>query len=813
MTSRKVTITGALNISRILGGFRSIRREVKSTSQDMKGSARETKVFTRNLTEAEKKAIKMAAEVSVISNRIDAARKKTGLFNATLTLTDRLFKKIATSSMAAVMAGFRRLPAVAGASFSILTSIFRRAFGFLRSVATDAFGTITTWTRRLAIGITGIGAAAVWSANRQRQAYNELDRNLRRNGTTLDDYRRRLERLTNVAKGRSVRGDDSIVQVLNAAFQYDASLSLAERLIPAAINFAAVRGITPGEAAERIAKTFAGTPGELGEQLPSLRIAMRNMNEEQRFQYLRGGGAIDVVQQLYGGRTGWDAAQAERDAAPWKTLLDRFDDLLQRIGDALLPTVDRITTKITKVLEDLEKYRWGALFNNIWDIVANRGQETMVAIGRSLGVAMQGATRVFGASLSYAIQGAAPVLAALFDQAIESSSLGDALRKMGINVPTQFGAISGNMTATYVEQMRNNPRGLRRLWQAAQGRSWTQGWDFNQFREAYNTAADIYAAHGRMTPAWESLFRDANARGVLATTPGGTTPTLMGGWRDIAPNARRISTNRIANRLGLAGDRTAQYLGELRQIGSQTTGAIRGIWTGPSPMGGPPLFNTAAYPNGGSPSTAGLGVWGPSVTTPAAEAPAAPSSSVPRWMTSGFSTTVSGGGGMGGAAGGGGGVGAPIGGGGGSRGGSTGYYSNHILSAVNRSFDQVAQANFALVGATQTATEAVLSLLGLRQVGDKLEGLYEATAAAQVMADYSQFIYTGPGARSGSRGGGRAPLRPFGRGGWEGRYTPTGADYQVLLQGDDPEVAHFRRRWDHRQSQSNVAGRLPMGVS
>jgi len=186
----------------------------------------------------------------------------------------------------------------------------------------------------------------------------------------------------------------------------------------------------------------------------------------------------------------------------------------------------------------------------------------------------------------------------------------------------------------------------------------------------------------------------------------------------------------------------------------------------------------------------------------------ATAAAAPGWRTSGSTTTVTGGGpgafGMGAG-------GSPV---------------DVMANRVAGSFEMVERANRSMAVSIERAREMIdvrMAEISRRHdpnwpwLEPKDPRDLEREAIAELMSEGAfrdQASGVLPTLRRGptfkSEGG---AFRPFGRGAWEsGGYQATAADYQVLLGGNDPAVDHYRRRWDHRQAQANVAGRLPVGA-
>lgn len=182
--------------------------------------------------------------------------------------------------------------------------------------------------------LTALAAVSVKNADTQQQAEAKLLTALR----GREDIQQRLIKSAAALQGRSTLGDEAII----AQQAFLASLGLTEQQINDTIEAAAQLSYATGmqleSAVKNLAKTYGGLAGELGESIP----AMKQFTKEQMQQ----GAAVKFVNDNY---KGFAETAAATGSGPLKQLKNQFGDLLEQVGNILIPVMNKLVNALKTV--------------------------------------------------------------------------------------------------------------------------------------------------------------------------------------------------------------------------------------------------------------------------------------------------------------------------------------------------------------------------------------------------------------------------------------------------------------------------------
>lgn len=183
--------------------------------------------------------------------------------------------------------------------------------------------------------LTAFAAASIKAFDTQAKAESKLLTALNGNKKAFDNLTKSAKAFQNV----SLFGDEEII----AQQAYLASLGLTEsqinKVIAASMDLASATGETLQFGVRNLAKTFGGLTGELGESIP----ALKNLTKEQ----LIAGEAVDIVAQQFKGQA---EAASKAGAGPLKQLTNRFGDLVEKIGELLLPLLNQLISVVDTMI-------------------------------------------------------------------------------------------------------------------------------------------------------------------------------------------------------------------------------------------------------------------------------------------------------------------------------------------------------------------------------------------------------------------------------------------------------------------------------
>ena len=192
----------------------------------------------------------------------------------------------------------------------------------------------TDMSKYITAPITAMAGVSVAAANTQLQAEAKLLTALQ----GRSDVQQRLIAQAAELQSRSTLGDEAIIEQQ----AYLAALGLSEQQIGATIEAAAqlsaALNMDLGSAVKNLGKTFGGMTGELGEGIP----ALKNLTKEQ----LQAGEAIKYVNDNY---KGFAETAAQTGTGPLVQLKNTLGDIAESFGVILLPTVQKIATKLKEM--------------------------------------------------------------------------------------------------------------------------------------------------------------------------------------------------------------------------------------------------------------------------------------------------------------------------------------------------------------------------------------------------------------------------------------------------------------------------------
>lgn len=136
-------------------------------------------------------------------------------------------------------------------------------------------------------------AAGVDAAVKQEDAMRRLNTALELTGEASDAALGAFAEFANEMEASTRFGDDVIVSQLAIAKSFGVSNEAAQELVKAAADLATATGVTLDTAVDQLGKTYSGSTGLLGKQLPIL----KELTAEQ----LKNGEAVRIIAERYGG--------------------------------------------------------------------------------------------------------------------------------------------------------------------------------------------------------------------------------------------------------------------------------------------------------------------------------------------------------------------------------------------------------------------------------------------------------------------------------------------------------------------------------
>lgn len=225
--------------------------------------------------------------------------------------------------------GLKKATVKLGADISEFTNKMQKASRSFKKMGKNIQRAGKTMSMSLTAPLTAFAAASIKAFDTQAKAEAKLMTALHGNKKAFDNLTKSARALQNV----TTFGDEEII----AQQAYLASLGLTtdqiKEVIAASMDLAAGTGQTLEFGVRNLAKTFGGLTGELGESIP----ALKNLTKEQ----LMAGEAVDVVAKQFKGQA---EAAAQAGAGGLKQLSNRFGDLMEKIGELLLPILNKLVS-------------------------------------------------------------------------------------------------------------------------------------------------------------------------------------------------------------------------------------------------------------------------------------------------------------------------------------------------------------------------------------------------------------------------------------------------------------------------------------
>lgn len=195
-------------------------------------------------------------------------------------------------------------------------------------------------SKSLTVPLTALGAVALSNAETQIQAESRLMTAL---GGRADVQQRLLSQASEI-QSRSVIGDEVII----SQQAYLASLGRTEQeikdMIEASVQLSAATGMSLESAVKNLAKTYGGLTGELGESIPQL----KEMTAEQ----LKNGDAVKFVLNNY---KCYAETAASNGLGAMKQLKNAWGDLLEQVGNAMMPFVTKVSRMLGVVVSAMQR--------------------------------------------------------------------------------------------------------------------------------------------------------------------------------------------------------------------------------------------------------------------------------------------------------------------------------------------------------------------------------------------------------------------------------------------------------------------------
>jgi hypothetical protein len=316
---------------------------------------------------------------------------------------------------------------------------FSRALGGVRGQFTELTnfikgGFIVGAIQQAGQAISQFIGQSVEAFNTQAQAEQALLVALR----GREDVQQRLLQQASEFQGRTLFGDEEIIQ----AQAFAVSMGLAEDqlggVIQAAADLSSVTGGTLEDGIKNIVRTFGGLSGELGELVPGI----RELSAEQ----LKAGEAVNVLNEAFGG-------QAEAAAQVGTGPITQFKNNLGDLGEVIGGLIVRAINPFLEGLNNLVSFLQGAtadipgFFTPIIEAVSNlrkqfNNNRFIQEYGEIVQTYVVGVLRLAVNVIAEAINNIARI-GSFFNQAASSSTIfGQAIRNVVDNVLGLLRAIS-----------------------------------------------------------------------------------------------------------------------------------------------------------------------------------------------------------------------------------------------------------------------------------------------------------------------------------------------------------------------------------
>lgn len=236
----------------------------------------------------------------------------------------------------------------------------------------------------LAKGLWDLGQAAIQSFAENERVTLRLEESIRRTGGNLNQMNSFLTELSKVTLTAGTELNALAAQYTQLGY----SQEVVERLLTAAVSFANTTGESLESVAKNLAKTLAGTSGEIGELLPELRA----MTAEQ----LRSGEALDYVNTRL---ASYNQLLAGSTSQGIKNFHDALDNLANSTGNLLSrvfgPVVnwlvgvfEKATEIINNIIAEINKAEIEAVIREIDQL--HRKQSAFSAVMRAIHLGTDG---------------------------------------------------------------------------------------------------------------------------------------------------------------------------------------------------------------------------------------------------------------------------------------------------------------------------------------------------------------------------------------------------------------------------------------
>jgi hypothetical protein len=206
-----------------------------------------------------------------------------------------------------------------------------------------------------AIGVVFAGAALrqmvsfgrnlVGAAKEQQQSEQQLIGALRARGMATADVIKRMKEFATEIQLASTFGDEAVLSQEAYLVSLGRTEAEMQEMIRASADLAAGTGRDLDFAVRNLAKTFAGTTGELGELLPEVRL----LTAEE----LKAGKAVGVVAEMFRGQA---KALIETPTGKLTQMAGAFRDIQQSIGAGVADSVAKIASSLSVSADSMVKF-------------------------------------------------------------------------------------------------------------------------------------------------------------------------------------------------------------------------------------------------------------------------------------------------------------------------------------------------------------------------------------------------------------------------------------------------------------------------
>ncbi len=195
-----------------------------------------------------------------------------------------------------------------------------------------------------AIGVAMGAKKFIEAAAQQDSAVQKLNASLRNMGQFSEETSQSLQSFASDLQGRSIIGDEVILDQLAFAQAMGASVDQSKDILSAATDMSSALGIDLNSAVRNISKTLGGYAGELGEVIPEL----KGLTKEQ----LQNGEGVALLASKY---KGFAQSEVKTFNGAMTQLQNTLGDAAEKLGESVVksPVVIKALNLISKTISDV----------------------------------------------------------------------------------------------------------------------------------------------------------------------------------------------------------------------------------------------------------------------------------------------------------------------------------------------------------------------------------------------------------------------------------------------------------------------------